>query len=92
MNIPFSVSVISNKISFFFDRYHFIIFFVFIGSGLIGAVAIINASVLSPQDDGYVSQINGVGFDKETMDRLRSLKTTGETVEKLEFSGRITPF
>lgn len=92
MTMNVSLPTISNKISSFFDRYHFIIFFIFIGSGLIAAVAIINGSVLSPQDDGYVSQINGTGFDQETMQRLRSLKTTGETVEKLEFSGRITPF
>lgn len=90
MNISFPT--LANKISAFFARYHFIIFFVFIGSSLIAAVAITNSTLLSQQDDGYVSKINRTGFDEETMKRLRSLKTTGETVEKLEFSGRTTPF
>lgn len=89
MNVSFPT--ISNKISSFFARYHFIIFFVFIGSGLIAAVAITNAT-LTQQDDGYVSKINDTGFDQATMQRLRALKTTGETVDKLDFSGRTTPY
>lgn len=92
MKTSLSLPAISEKISIFFARYHFIIFFVFIGAGLITAVAVTSTTILSPQNDGYVSGINGTGFDKETIQRLRSLNTADETSEKLDFSGRISPF
>lgn len=92
MNINIAFSEIGRKITGFFGRYHFLIFFVFIMSSLIAAMLIINVTVISYSDDSYVSQINNNGFDEETIERLRALKTNEESTDKLTFPGRISPF
>lgn len=84
MNI--SLSQLQSKVGGFFKRYHLLLFFAFLFGGLSIAVLIV-ASSLTPQDDGYVSNINNKDFDKATINRLESLRETEDTNSGLKDVG-----
>ncbi|MEP6710290.1 MAG: hypothetical protein ABJA64_01050, partial [Candidatus Saccharibacteria bacterium] len=80
-------------ISNFIGRYHIVIFVVFSLGGLAIALSYLNQVINTSLDaNGYTSTANSVSFDDATIGKLRALKTTGETTEKLQMSGRTNPF
>jgi len=88
-----SLTSIKNGLSHFFNRYHFIIFFVFsIGGISIGILLLNNAIVSSDNANGYTSTVNDTTFDQDTIKRLEALKEPGQETEKLPLSGRTSPF
>lgn len=92
MNISTAISKLTRSITVFFGRYHFIIFFTCLMAALMVAILIINVTVISHPDDGYVSQIDKAGFDEETIQRLRNLRSPDEATKRLDVAGRINPF
>ncbi len=91
MNI--SITPIVRTASAFFKRYHFIIFIVYIMGSASFVVLLINQTIsLSDESNGYTSQENNISFDEDTISRLRALKDSNETTEKLPVSGRVSPF
>lgn len=87
-----SLGDIQKTIARFFQRYHYVVFFVFIASSLSIAVLIINATVLSDPNDGYAGQTTTTNFDQETITKIEQLPVPGQDTKKLEFSGRSNPF
>ncbi|MDB5177951.1 MAG: hypothetical protein JWO61_334 [Candidatus Saccharibacteria bacterium] len=93
MEIRISLSSIKNSLGSFFGRYHFIIFFVLIVTGLsTGILSLYSAIQLSDQANGYTSQENNTSFDQDTIKRLRNLKDSNQQTEKLPTTGRVSPF
>lgn len=88
-----SLLTIKTRLSNFFGRYHYIIFFVFIVSGLAIAMLVLNQTVASSDEpNGYSSDANKITLDQTTIDKLRKLKKSDETTPKLEITGRSNPF
>ncbi len=90
MNI--SISDLQNTIARFFQRYHYVVFFVFIVGGLSAAILILSSTVLSDQSDGYQGQTSSTSFDQSTITKIEQLPTPGQETQRLEFSGRSNPF
>ena len=91
MNI--NLESVQTKIASFFERYHFLTFFVIIIMGMSFFVyqtySIITAS---DKDSGYKSSSNDTSFDQPTVDKLRGMTTSGDNTKKLDFSNRYSPF
>lgn len=86
-------SSLTNSIVAFFQRYHFLMFFVFIvGSLCVGVIMLYSTIQLSDEANGYTSQGADTSFDQTTIDRLRDLKQSTQETEKLPVSGRVSPF
>lgn len=84
---------IKKAISSFLGRYHFILFFVYVISGLsLGVWSVYGVIELTDQSNGYTSQANSTGFDQAAIDRLRNLKDSNQQTEQLPVSGRTSPF
>lgn len=66
-------------------------FFVFIAALLSISVLIMAWTVLTPQDDGYVSDVNDINFDEDTIQRLKALRGPTEANGELDIIGR-SPF
>lgn len=89
-----SLPVIKEEVARFLGRYHYLIFFVFIVSGLSVAIFVLNQTIIASDDaDGYTSTTNTVQLDTATVDKLRELRSNDETSSQLDFgSDRISPF
>jgi len=60
-------------------RFHLTLFFVFVASGLAGAVLVINNTLRdSSTDADYTSSINAGSIDQVTLTRLNALHTSAE--------------
>jgi hypothetical protein len=93
MNISFSFTPIKRFIVTTLHRYHIILFAVIILGGLAVIVFYLNnVLILSGQSDGYTSQSNNSSFDQTTIERIKQLRTTSETDNQLDLSGRSNPF
>jgi hypothetical protein len=78
-----------------FQRFHFTLFIVLIVAGLGGAVLLLNSMLfnLSGVDDGYTSSIEAGTIDQATLNRIKELHTSKETVPSGDLpSGRVNPF
>ena len=88
-----SFTSITNSLSSFLKRYHFIMFIVLIVSSTSLVVLLINNTIaLSDETNGYTSKQNDVSFDESTINRLRALKANSEQTDKLPVTGRVSPF
>lgn len=78
-----------------FQKFHFTLFIVLVIAGLGSAVVLLN-TMLSGQSelgDGYKSSIEAGTIDQATLDRIKELHTSNETVPAGDLpSGRINPF
>lgn len=75
-------------------RFHMTLFIVFIVAGLSVAVIFLN-NVLSDTTtlDGYTSPISPGSIDQATLERIKELHTSDETVPTSKYpDGRINPF
>lgn len=82
------------KIGKIFGRFHMTLFIVFIVGGLGIAVLFLN-NILSmpPAADGYTSPIDAGSIDQATLERIRELHTSAETIPALALpTGRTNPF
>lgn len=78
-----------------FRKFHFTLFIVLVVAGLGGAVLLLNSMLanLSKVDENYTSPIEAGTIDQATLDRIKELHTSKETVPADDFpSGRINPF
>jgi hypothetical protein len=78
-----------------FQKFHFTLFIVLVVAGLGGAVLLLNSMLanLSKVDEGYTSSIGAGTIDQATLDRIKELHTSSETIPADDFpSGRINPF
>ena len=89
-----SLSDISTKLGAFFHRYGVFVFFLVVASGLITAIILLNVVITKTDEaDGYVSDVNNISFDKETIDKIRALRSSDqETAKVQDTAGRILPF
>jgi hypothetical protein len=88
-----NLSSIQKGITSFLQRYHFILFFVYVISGLsFGIWSIYGIIELSDQTNGYTSQTNSTTFDQATIERLRGLRYSTQETETLPTEGRVSPF
>lgn len=76
------------------SRFQVTLFIVFIAAGLGAAVMTLNALLNdSSTADGYTSPIDAGTIDQATLDRIKALHTSKETVPKFNPpAGRINPF
>ena len=74
-------------------RFHLTLFFIFVASGLAGAVLLINNTLKdSSSDADYTSSINAGSIDQVTLTRLNSLHTSAEgTAAPALPAGRVNP-
>ncbi len=75
-------------------RFHLTLFFVLVVAGLVGAVMVINDTLnKTAASKDYTSPINAGSIDQVTLDRVKSLHTSTETVPETPIpTGRINPF
>lgn len=89
-----SLTTIGSKLGVFFHRYGVFVFFLVIASGLITALILLNV-VISKTDDpeGYVSDVNNITFDKQTIEKVEALRRSDQETKKIDSSGaRLLPF
>lgn len=94
MKNTISFSDIGSKLGAFFQRYGVFVFFLVIASGLITAIILLNVVITKTDEaDGYVSDVNNISFDKETIDKIRALRSSDQQTTQIEGStGRVLPF
>ena len=93
MKSDLSLDAIKTFFGRIFSRYHFLIFFLLIAVGLGTAVILLNMAIAKSDDaDGYTSNVNTINFDDQTIERLRQLKSSDQTTDKIESNGRTNPF
>lgn len=75
-------------------RFHMTLFIVFIVTGLSVAVLFLNNMLTeTATSDDYTSPIDAGSIDQTTLDRIKELHTSDETVAEQVFpEGRINPF
>lgn len=88
-----SLSDLGTKIAKLVERFGLLAVFLVIAAGLIICVFLLN-NVITETDNahGYVSDVNKISFDEETIQKIKDLKEPGEQTERLETSGRLLPF
>jgi len=89
-----SLTAIGSKLGVFFHRYGVFVFFLVIASGLITALILLNVVISKTDDaDGYVSNVNNISFDKQTIKKIEALRTSDQETKKIDSSGtRLLPF
>lgn len=92
-NIP-TIHTSTHSLKSILKRFHFTLFFIFVAGCLAVAVVLIsNTLEKTALSDGYTSPINAGSIDQNTLDRIKSLHTSGEPVPGPDLqSGRINPF
>ncbi|MFZ3009897.1 MAG: hypothetical protein WA030_02650 [Candidatus Microsaccharimonas sp.] len=77
-----------------FTRFHLTMFIVFIVAGLSYAVLMLNYMFVDTSStDGYTPTNNTGSIDQATLDRIKQLHTSDETIPALDLSnGRTNPF
>lgn len=73
-------------------RFHGIVFVIFVLGGLIVMILALNAIITSSSPDAAVTPPALSGFDKDTIEKLSTLRSSGEQTPPLDFSGRSNPF
>lgn len=77
----------------FLHRYHTILFAVFVLGGLIAMVLMLNNIIVSSGESAApLSTAPAGGFDQQTIDKLNSLRASGQPPTPLDLSGRSNPF
>lgn len=82
------------KFTTFLHRYGLLVFFLLIAAGLITCVLLLN-NVIAQTDNpnGYVSDVNDVSFDTQTINKVRDLRSGDEATKKVDAGdGRLLPF
>lgn len=82
------------KLASFLHRYGLLVFFLLIAAGLITCILLLN-NVITQTDNpnGYVSDVNDVRFDTETINKLRELRSGNEDTKSIDTGdGRLLPF
>lgn len=94
MKTNLSITVILSAIKHFFQRFHVVLFVIFVlGSSSLAILTLQKVIGTSDEANGYQSNANSTSFDQDTIDRLRQLKSDGQTSDKLDLSQtRINPF
>lgn len=89
-----SLTAIGSKLGIFFHRYGLFVFFLVIAGGLITALILLNVVIAKTDDpDGYVSNVNNITFDKQTIEKTQALRTSDQETKKINSSGdRLLPF
>ncbi len=77
MAIDVSTSQLLNGYSRFFHRYHVILFVVIALGGLSIAILMLYQTVQTSTDTTAITESVEPGFDKNTIERLRTLKPAG---------------
>ncbi len=76
-----------------FKRYNLTIFIVVLVTGLSTAVIMLNDTLQKASDtSGYTSTLDSTTFDQATIDRVKQLHTSSETVDTSLPTTRINPF
>lgn len=91
----FSLKTLSRKVSWFFRRFHLIIYFVIVSTGFGVAVISFNTMIENTAStDGYVSDIHAGSIDSATLQRVNQLKQSKEVTSLPGLSGeqRNNPF
>jgi ABC-type bacteriocin/lantibiotic exporter with double-glycine peptidase domain len=94
MKNTISLTTIGPKLGQLFHRYGLLVFFLIIAGGLIAALITLNLIIAKTDDsEGYVSDVNNMSFDVETINKIRELRTDDQETKKIDLdSGRILPF
>jgi hypothetical protein len=90
-----SSTSIKATLAHFFRRYHLLIFTLSVLGGLIVCMLLINSIIVKSGDTSdHTPAAPSTGFDKETMERLKVLRTANDTQpDDLDLSkGRTNPF
>ena len=74
-------------------RFHMVIFIVAVVTSLSVAVLLLNGIILKTNGTGPAPDSEKPSFDQATIDRVKQLRTSGESGTGLDLSkGRISPF
>ena len=93
MKSDLSLDTIKSFFSHAIGRYHFIIFFLVVGTGVGAAVILLNTAIAKSDDsNGYTSNVNTINFDNQTIERVRKLKSQDQATDRVESNGRTNPF
>lgn len=77
----------------FLQRFHLLLFFVFIIACLSVAIILINKTLTEAPEQPYVSPINAGRIDEATLERIQSLQPSSQPVQPPALpEGRINPF
>lgn len=90
-----SISMLFKPFVLLFRKFHLTLFIVAVVAGLAGAVLLLNTMLtnLSAVDEGYTSPIGAGTIDQATLDRIKELHTSDETVPASTLpQGRTNPF
>ena len=89
-----SLKAIGPKLGTFFHRYGLLVFFLSIAVGLIVCVFLLNAVIAQTDNpDGYVSDVNDISFDTQTINKVRDLRSGDQDTKKINTGdGRLLPF
>jgi hypothetical protein len=88
-----SIGSLLKPIGHFFARFHLTLFILVVASGLGCAVLLLNGILTDTSAaEGYVSPIGTGSIDQATLDAIKALHTSDETVtDKTLPEGRINP-
>ena len=93
MNKPPRISLLA-PLAFVISRYQITLFFLFVMTGLIASVILLNSIIGdTTASEDYTSPISAGTIDQATLDRLQALHTSKDSATtEVRPSGRINPF
>ena len=71
-------STFVKRLSTFIQRFHLLIYFVFVASCLAIAVVMINKTLTESTAESYTSPINAGSIDQSTLERIQSLHQSSQ--------------
>lgn len=95
MKSEISLQLITRSVSWFFHRFHVVLFVVLVFGSLAGAVLLLSQIVQSSTDtdDQKATSSLSTSFDQETIRRIEELNSQGEDSGDIQLPpGRINPF
>lgn len=77
----------------FLQRFHLLLFFIFIIGCLSAAIVLINKTLTETPEQPYVSPISAGTIDQATLERIQSLQPSSQPVQAPALpEGRVNPF
>lgn len=90
-----SLKTFSRKISWFFQRFHLILYFIFISISFGTAVLYLNMTLQEKSRDTiYTSTIDAGSIDTATLERIKNLRSSSDvsTLPEIPATPRANPF
>lgn len=86
-----SLEAIKQPLLRFLNRYHIVLFIVFVVGALIIVMLQLNA-IIQDSDAGNATTLTPGDFDQKTIDNISKLRDRSQGRESLNLSGRSNPF